>query len=68
MKKCPFSTRLSTAARSRKLKKLFPDPLASGGTPSAYDLDLRRRTLNLVDMYNTAMHHQAVNRQASTDQ
>ena len=68
MKKRPFSTRLTAAARSRKLKQLFPDPLASGKTPSAYDLDLRQRTLSLVDLFNAAMQLHADNRQSSTDQ
>jgi hypothetical protein len=59
---------MSPAARSRKLKQLFPDPLESGKTPEAYDLDLRQRTLSLVDLFNAAMQLHADNRQSSSAQ
>ena len=63
-----FRRSQTAAARSRKLKQLFPDPLASGQTPSAYDLNVRQRTLNLVDLFNAAMQLHADNRQSSTNQ
>jgi hypothetical protein len=58
---------MTAAARYRKLKQLFPDPQASEEAASAYDLDLRRRTLNFVNLYKSAMQI-AANRQASPDE